>query len=147
MIERRLPALFLIAKWSVTAALLAAMTMPFASCDFNGRTYEVVPRVNNLPSALPFVWPIPLLVVQTTLSLKRRAILAILVTEVLLALCAWLQLSLELAGAALITLGGALAGPGADLAYGCLEGYSALVLLQGVVCVTLRLPPRGLAER
>ena len=122
--------LFVCAKLSVAGGLLAAMALPFASCDARGLTYTVSVELNDIPSVIAFMWPLPLVIFQAVALLRNRRFRLVLVTECVVAVVAWIQLQLQLVGVGLITLGIAAPGPGYELSNACNEGYFLLAVLE-----------------
>ncbi len=132
----RLTVFFIIGKTLVAIALLIALTLPMTTCAVRRSVQEhrVELSVDNIGTILCFVWPIAFLLARV-LSARVRASIWPFIVECVLAVVAWVVLTLEVFVAMLFTLGGIKPAAGYELATSSLAGYFALSLFEGALVV------------
>lgn len=134
MRAHRVAGWFLIAKVCVAAALLGALTLPFATCYTSGRTIDLSDKLIDWPSFanafLMFGWPLPLIVFQIIALSRGRHYRTVLAIECLAALVSSWQLEMQVMAMAVLTFGSAAMGPGWVLATDCDLGYFLLAALE-----------------
>jgi len=132
----RLTVFFIIGKTLVATALLFALSLPMTTCAVRRSVQEhrVELSVDNIGTILCFVWPIAFLLARV-LSARVRASLWPLIVECVLAVVAWMLLTLQVSIAAVFSLGGIKPAAGYELASSSLAGYFALSFFQGALVV------------
>jgi len=132
----RLTFFFLAGKLLVAGALLFALTLPMTTCTFRQSVQEhrIELTTDNIGTILCFVWPIVFLLARV-LSPRARALIWPFIVECVLAVAAWIVLTLQVSIAAVFTLGGITPAAGYKLASSSLAGYFALSLFEGALIV------------
>ena len=145
MRPNRVPVWFLAAKICVAAALLASLTLPFATCYSKGQTIDVSSRTGDWSSVastcFTFGWPLPLIALQIVALARGRRYRTILAAECLGALYSWWQLTIEVVALGVLTFGSATYGPGYVLATDCDAGYFALAVLELIYSAVISRAP------
>jgi hypothetical protein len=132
----RLTFFFLAGKTLVAGALLFALTLPMTTCTFRQSVQEhrIELTTDNIGTILCFVWPVVFLLARV-LSARARALIWPFIVECVLAVAAWIVLTLQVSIAAVFTLGGITPAAGYKLASSSLAGYFALSLFEGALIV------------
>lgn len=115
------------AKWCLAIALLFALTLPLTTCQSRGKLQEhhVTFALDDPGLMICFVWPLFVLVPRTFWRAMRLAY-PVPIAECLCAVFALIGLWIQIAGLALISIGGISPGSGYELASSTLLGYIGL---------------------